>query len=125
MTEPHPSVPDRPYLRGRLGRDHALGVDWFAIVVRAVSAVVGGVAGLVWLWCAFMVLVSRLSTDPASDPHGFGVMFGLVFGIPAGVVCWGVLPASLSHGLRAPSRRILAITYVVGLILQALTLVVC
>ncbi|BBY46857.1 hypothetical protein MARA_02870 (plasmid) [Mycolicibacterium arabiense] len=66
---------------------------WGTVAV-VVSAIVGGIAGVVWLWCALVMLSSRISTDPGSFPNGFGVMFGLAFGIPAGLVCWSVLPAS-------------------------------
>lgn len=79
-------------------------------------------AGVVSLWCALMVLSSRISTDPASDPHGFGVMFGLVFGIPAGLVCWSVLPASLPPRGHARGRRVIAATFLVLLGLQVVAL---
>jgi hypothetical protein len=87
-----------------------------------VSAIVGGIAGVVWLWCALVVLSSRISTDPGSDPHGFGVIFGLVFGVPAGLVCWSMLPASLPPRRRDRGRRVLAATFLVLLGLQLLAL---
>jgi hypothetical protein len=87
-----------------------------------VSATVGGIAGVVWLWCALVVLSSRISTDPGSDPHGFGVMFGLAFGIPAGLVCWSVLPASLPPERYDRGRRGLAAAFLVLLGLQLVAL---
>jgi hypothetical protein len=47
-------------------------------VVRALAGILGGMASLLWLYLTYVVLDSRFSTDPAGDPHGYGLMFGSV-----------------------------------------------
>lgn len=81
------------------------------VVVRIVGGLLGGAAALLYLLLAAMVLRSVLDTDPAVDPHGYGVVFGTVLSIPAGLVAIGLLPLVLPAPKRARGYRIALICW--------------
>jgi hypothetical protein len=82
-------------------------------IMRALVGVLGGVASLVWLFLAFVVLDSRFSTDPAGDPHGYGLMFGSVMALVVGLAVTVVLPFAFVPSRRARATRIAMATYAV------------
>ncbi|MGW0248588.1 hypothetical protein ACWDYH_18335 [Nocardia goodfellowii] len=83
-------------------------------LVAGVSAVV---AGLVWLRCIYLVLAFRIVTDPAFDPHGYGLIGGAVLSVPSALV----LAVSVPFVFAAPHRaRIARITTPVFLVITAL-----
>lgn len=68
--------------------------------MRVVAGVIAVTAGAWWLWCSFMVLGSRFSTNAANDPHGYGLMFGAIMAVPAGLVWALMFPVALPRGAR-------------------------
>ncbi|WP_280490961.1 hypothetical protein [Nocardia asiatica] len=71
-----------------------------------VSAGVGLVAGLFWLWCVVIVLDSRLSTDPVEDPHGYKLIFGTVSSLPAAITTAITLPFAFPRERRAHATQV-------------------
>ncbi|MCC3331012.1 hypothetical protein [Nocardia abscessus] len=55
-------------------------------VVTLVAGAVAAGAGLLWLRCIYLVVAFRLVTDPAFDPHGYGLIAGTVLSVPAALV---------------------------------------
>jgi hypothetical protein len=86
---------------------------WLTITVRVVTGFISGAAGLLWAWCAFTVVSSRLSTDPAHDPHGYGLIFGSVLALASGLVAAVAVPYAFPARLRLRVMRIAMATYVV------------
>ncbi|OMC39068.1 hypothetical protein A5740_02605 [Mycobacterium sp. GA-1841] len=69
------------------------------MVIRCVAGAIGGGAAALWAFIVFMVLSSAFSSDPADDPHGYGIVFGMVAYLPLGLIWTFVLP------FVAPKRR--------------------
>lgn len=84
------------------------------VVVRTLAGVVGIGVGALWLLFAFAVLSSRFATDPASDPHGFGLIFGTILAVPVGLVCVVTLPFAFPRESRARAFRITMWSFVIG-----------
>ncbi|WP_084505281.1 hypothetical protein [Nocardia harenae] len=61
--------------------------------MRIVAGIIAAASGAFWLLCAFRVLQSRCTTDPAVNPHGYALIFGAVLALPAGLICALALPA--------------------------------
>ncbi|MEE6168590.1 MULTISPECIES: hypothetical protein [unclassified Mycolicibacterium] len=69
------------------------------LAVRIVAAVLGGTAAVPWLLMVWMVLSSAFSTNPAQDPHGYGMIFGFLAYLPLSLVCAALLPLALPKRL--------------------------
>ncbi|WP_156750429.1 hypothetical protein [Mycobacterium sp. 852013-50091_SCH5140682] len=69
------------------------------LAVRIVAAVLGGTAAVPWLLMVWMVLSSAFSTNPAQDPHGYGMIFGFLAYLPLSLVCAVLLPLALPKRL--------------------------
>ncbi|WP_083162291.1 hypothetical protein [Mycobacterium aquaticum] len=69
------------------------------LAVRIVAAVLGGCAAVPWLLVVWMVLSSAFSTNPAQDPHGYGMIFGFLAYLPLSLVCAVLLPLALPKRL--------------------------
>jgi hypothetical protein len=79
---------------------------WAVIAARVLAGIVGAASGGVWLFCLFLVISSNLTSDPAYDPHGFGLMFGFVFAFVSGMVTAIALPLAVAPRLRSSITRI-------------------
>ncbi|MFA4081028.1 hypothetical protein [Mycobacteroides salmoniphilum] len=88
------------------------GPYWVDVVIRVVGGVVGATALGIFGLAAFMVLSSRLSSNPVADPHGFGLILGMLLAIPCGLVAAGTLPLALPRGQRLRAVAIGFIVYV-------------
>ncbi|WP_280304547.1 hypothetical protein [Nocardia abscessus] len=76
---------------------------------RVVTLVAGGVAagaGLLWLRCIYLVVAFRLVTDPASDPHGYGLIAGTVLSVPAALVTAVAVPFAFPARHRVRVARV-------------------
>jgi hypothetical protein len=71
-----------------------------------VAGGVGGAAGLVWLRCIYLVVTSRFVTDPAFDPHGYGLIAGSVLSLPAALVTAMAVPFAFPVRHRVRVARI-------------------
>jgi hypothetical protein len=87
--------------------------SWLGVAVRTVAGIVTAAAGGLWLFLAFAVVHSRFSTDPANDPHGFGLIFGTMFAVVTGLVFAVALPFAFPPERRARVSRITMATYVI------------
>ncbi|WP_280421244.1 hypothetical protein [Nocardia carnea] len=75
-------------------------------VVPVVAGGVGIAAGSVWLRCIYLVLAFRLVSDPAYDPHGYGLIGGFVFSVPAALVTAVAVPFAFPARHRVRVARI-------------------
>lgn len=62
------------------------------LAVRALAGFVGGGAAVFWALVVFMALSSAFDTDPATDPHGYGIVFGVIISVPVSIFWALVLP---------------------------------
>lgn len=98
---------------------------WADVVIRVVGGIVGATALGVFGLAAYMVLSSRLSSDPLTDPHGYGLIIGMVLAIPFGLLAAGTLPLALPRGQRLRAFTIgfvVCLAAVVALIYSAVTM---
>ena len=75
-----------------------------------------------WPLCTFMVLSSLYSTNPASDPHGYGLVFGTLMGVPSGLVCAVLLPLTFARPQWRRAYRIVIPSFLALLGLQFLAM---
>lgn len=87
--------------------------NWARYIVRAVAGILGSAAGVLWLICVYLVASSGFASDPATDPHGYGLMFGTVVGVIAGLVFALTLPAAFPSSQRRRAARICLLVFVV------------
>lgn len=73
--------------------------DQTVLGIRWVAGVIGGGALAFWALVVFGVLSSAFDTDPATDPHGYGIVFGVLIAVPVSLFWALVLP------FAAPKRR--------------------
>ncbi|CQD07791.1 hypothetical protein BN970_01498 [Mycolicibacterium conceptionense] len=73
--------------------------DQTVLGIRWVAGVIGGCALAFWALVIFGVLSSAFDTDPATDPHGYGIVFGVLIAVPVSLFWALVLP------FAAPKRR--------------------
>ncbi|WP_460698200.1 hypothetical protein [Nocardia thraciensis] len=71
-----------------------------------IAGIGGTVSGLFWLLTVHMVLESRLSSDPAVDPHGYAMIFGTIMAVPMAAVTGLGLVAAVPRAHRAPAAGI-------------------
>lgn len=92
------------------------------IAVRIVAAVFGGSAAVPWLLVVWMILSSAYSTNPAADPHGYGIVFGFLAYVPLSLVCAALLPLTLPKRLwwRGFAVSVLLLVGITGLLILAL-----
>lgn len=64
-----------------------------------------------WLRCVYLVADSRFSSDPLTDPHGYGLIFGTVLGIVAGSVAAVVVPRAFPRQHRHLVRRVATLVF--------------
>lgn len=73
--------------------------DQTVLGIRWVAGVIGGGALAFWALVIFGVLSSAFDTNPATDPHGYGIVFGVLIAVPVSLFWALVLP------FAAPKRR--------------------
>ncbi|MFC8383528.1 hypothetical protein [Nocardia sp. NPDC057272] len=66
--------------------------------VAASALLIACAAGLFWLRCVYIVLHSRLSADPLTDPHGYELLIGTVLALPAAAVVAAAAPFVVEPG---------------------------
>ncbi|WP_435831433.1 hypothetical protein [Nocardia aurea] len=84
---------------------------------RVVAGVLGLAALAFWARCVGLVVTYRIATDPAVDPHGYGLIFGTIFAVPTGLLAAGLLPQTLRPLHRARVTAVAMATYVVATVL--------
>ncbi|OHU22775.1 hypothetical protein BKG76_13575 [Mycobacteroides franklinii] len=84
---------------------------WADVAIRVVGGVIGATALGFFGLAAFMVLSSRLSSDPFADPHGYGLILGMMLAIPFGLLAAGTLPLAFARGQRLRAVMIAFIVY--------------
>jgi hypothetical protein len=84
------------------------------VTARTVACIVSTVAGGLWPFMAFTAVSSRFTTNPAHDPHGFGLMFGTMLAVVIGLVVVVALPFAFPSERRARVGRISMATYLVS-----------
>ncbi|WP_410876019.1 hypothetical protein [Nocardia sp. A7] len=102
------------------GRVRAVGAGLLAALVTAAplaAGAVGAVAGVIWLRCVYVVLAFRLVTDPAFDPHGYGLIVATVLSVPAALVTAVTVPFAFPRNHRARVARITTPVLLVSTIL--------
>lgn len=62
------------------------------LTVRCFAAVMGGCAAAFWALIVYGVLSSAFDTNPATDPHGYGIVFGVLLAVPVSLFWALVLP---------------------------------
>ncbi|WP_131811686.1 hypothetical protein [Mycolicibacterium peregrinum] len=62
------------------------------LTVRCFAAVIGGCAVAFWALVVYGVLSSAFDTNPATDPHGYGIVFGVLLAVPVSLFWALVLP---------------------------------
>lgn len=62
------------------------------LAIRCIAGVIGGGAAALWALVVFMVLSSAFDTNPATDPHGYGIVFGVLIAVPVSLIWALVLP---------------------------------
>ena len=85
--------------------------NWAGIIGRIVAGALGGAAAVLWVFTAFIVLSSLFSSDPASDPHGFGLILGFPLAIISGLVAAAAVPWSFPSHSRVRVTRVAMATY--------------
>lgn len=86
---------------------------WLALV----AGVLGVAAGAFWLLCAYFVLRSRLSDDPATDPHGYALIFSTVMSLPAAALAAVGLAFAVPRRVRGWVTAIATSVVVAGTVL--------
>lgn len=104
---PQAHVPPVPYVPPPANRHDAT-----TVVIRCVAGVIGGGAAALWALIVFMVLSSAFSSDPAQDPHGYGIVFGMVAYLPLGLMWTFVLPFVAPKRLWGRAFAISMLTFV-------------
>ncbi|WP_454788598.1 hypothetical protein [Mycolicibacterium lutetiense] len=109
---PQPYLPPPP-----AGRHYQL-----VLALRCLAGLIGAGAVALWAMVVFVILSSAFSTDPASDPHGYGIIFGILFYLPLGLFWALLLPFVAPKRLwgRAFAISLLTFVGVTALVLVAL-----
>ncbi|MFN3002945.1 hypothetical protein [Mycolicibacterium wolinskyi] len=93
-----------------------------SIVGRCLAGAFGVAALVIWLLIVWTVLSSAYATDPAEDPHGYGLIFGVLAYIPFGLAWVLALPLALPKRLRARGMRIAMLLFVTVTVLGVVAL---
>lgn len=62
------------------------------LAIRCFVGIIGGGAAVLWALVVFVVLSSAFDTNPATDPHGYGIVFGVLISVPLSLFWALVLP---------------------------------
>lgn len=122
VAAPHPYAGYGNSARPQHSPAPAPGESQTAIAVRIVAGVLGGSAAVPWLLVIWMVLSSVFSTNPAQDPHGYGIVFGFLAYVPLSLACAALLPLTLPKRLWARGFGVSALLLIgiTGLLMVAL-----
>lgn len=93
-----------------------------SIVGRCLAGVVGAAALVMWVLIVWTVLSSAYATDPARDPHGYGLIFGVLAYIPFGLAWVLVLPMALPGRLRGAGLRVSMLVFLAVAVLGVVAL---
>ncbi|WP_396902864.1 hypothetical protein [Mycolicibacterium sp.] len=106
---PAPSVADRHYQA--------------ILAIRCVVGLVGGGAVVFWALVVYVMLGSAFDTNPATDPHGYGIVFGILISVPVSLFWALVLPFAAPRNKwgRAFATSLLAFLALNALVFWALS----
>lgn len=93
-----------------------------SIVGRCLAGAFGSAALVVWLLIVWTVLSSAYASDPAEDPHGYGLIFGVLAYIPFGLAWVLALPVALPNRLRGRGLRIAMLVFLAVTVLGVVAL---
>ncbi|MBX8691163.1 hypothetical protein GO011_27355 [Mycobacterium sp. 20091114027_K0903767] len=62
------------------------------LAIRCVVGLIGGCAVAFWALVVYAMLGSAFDTNPATDPHGYGIVFGVLISVPVSLFWALVLP---------------------------------
>ncbi|MFV8166483.1 hypothetical protein ACNQVK_31020 [Mycobacterium sp. 134] len=62
------------------------------LAIRCFVGIIGGGAAVLWALVVFVMLSSAFDTNPATDPHGYGIVFGVLISVPLSLFWALVLP---------------------------------
>ncbi len=93
------------------------------LAVRCFAAIIGGGAVAFWVLIVYVMLSSAFDTNPATDPHGYGIVFGVLLSVPVSLFCALVLPfaAPRSWWGRAFAISLLSLVALNALVFWALS----
>lgn len=93
------------------------------LAIRCFVAMIGGGAVLFWALIVFAMLSSAFDTDPATDPHGYGIVFGVLISVPLSLFWALVLPFAAPRRWwgRAFAISLLTFVAVTALVFWALS----
>ncbi|MED5812844.1 hypothetical protein VST63_10775 [Mycolicibacterium sp. 050232] len=93
------------------------------LALRCVVGVIGGCAVAFWALVVYAMLGSAFDTNPATDPHGYGIVFGVLISVPVSLFWALLLPfAAPRHWWgRAFAISLLAFLALNGLVFWALS----
>ena len=93
------------------------------LAIRCFVAVFGGGAAAFWALIVYVMLSSAFDTNPATDPHGYGIVFGVLISVPLSLFCALVLPFAAPRRLwgRAFAISLLALVALNALVFWALS----
>ncbi|MGV0741074.1 hypothetical protein [Mycolicibacterium sp. XJ870] len=92
------------------------------IVWRCLAGAFGAATAAVWVFLVWTILRSAYSTDPAEDPHGYGLIFGVLAYVPFGLATVLVLPLALPEPLRTRGMRIAMLLFLAVTVLGVVAL---
>ncbi|WP_135452783.1 hypothetical protein [Mycobacterium sp. DL99] len=94
------------------------------LAIRAFVGLIGAGAAALWALVVFAMLSSAFDTDPATDPHGYGIVFGVLISVPLSLFSALVLPfaAPRNRWGRAFVISLLALVALNALVFSALSL---
>jgi len=87
---------------------------WWETAIRLLAAGFGLAITLMWLFLIAMVADTRFDTNPANDPHGYGLIFGSIISVPLGFVAALIIPLALPRGRRAVGLSISMLGFLIG-----------
>lgn len=93
------------------------------LTIRCFAGVMGAGAAALWALIVFTMLSSAFDTDPATDPHGYGIVFGVLISVPLSLFSALVLPfaAPRNRWGRAFVISLLALVALNALVFWALS----
>lgn len=93
------------------------------LAIRCFVAVIGGGAVVFWALIVYAMLSSAFDTNPATDPHGYGIVFGILISVPLSLFCAVILPfAAPRHWWgRAFAISLLSLVAISALVFWALS----
>ncbi|MFI6868562.1 hypothetical protein [Nocardia sp. NPDC050406] len=89
-------------------------VEYWSPLLGVVAGVLGLLAGAFWLECLYLALRSRLSDDPASDPHGYALIFSTMLSVPSAVTTGFCIAFAVPPRIRGRAIAVAATVLSVG-----------